>query len=127
MLSFASTVVQAGTTICQLEQVELPIFIKTIGWNNENGRAVVVNGLGDKFPAKVVLSKKGAGGGLRTNILVELPEKSDYHPLVIAEFTVFPANNTHRVIGIGYTIEDGKRYLSSSFGNLEANCQSRDD
>lgn len=109
----------ATTTICNVNgEVIGPT---TVSWDTATGKAKVRSFSGAVYEGKVSLVRKH-DKGIKVN-LVFPGMGSPYQDEM--EYIVFPSSDDeYRIIGVGYKLIDGRKYLDISDGNFEANCSS---
>lgn len=109
----------AQTTICKVEGDS--IGPELISWDTRTQRAEVKM-LGEELQGKVTWRRKHNDLGEKVNLSF-----TPANPLFgdEYEFVVFPTEDGHRVMGVGYKRHNGVRYFDTSQGNYPAACTSR--
>lgn len=115
---FISPLATATTTICNITGDDFSPM-QALSWNTETGEAKIRSSSRKVHEGKVSLVRKHSNG-LKVNLVFNGFADQDE-----MEYIVFPALvNGHRIIGVGYKIIDGQKYLDISDGNYPANCSS---
>lgn len=124
----------AMSTLCQIKggYGHLPTVIS---WDIKTKSAKYTDQINETHIGTVTLSREHdsleATGqklvrGEKINLFFDYGR--DYYGISTAEFIIFPVfpdrGKTHRVIGIGYSTIDGKRYLTQLIGADDAVCVS---
>lgn len=111
--------VYASSTFCKIEKQGAVNFFKAVTWNEKTKEAELIDWKDKTFSGKVTLSRKHFEGQ-KVNILVHF--KKPYLGINIAEFIVFPVKKDFRILGSGYVVKKGKRFLNITYGNRTAKC-----
>jgi len=118
LLTLSTTInIYASQYICKIND---SCDFTTIGWNTVTKTAKLIESSGKVDIGKVTLSRKH-DEGFKVNIDIKYVNHS-YRDM--SEFIIFTVGKEHRVIGAGFIIKDGKKYLDISYGNHKADCLS---
>ena|SRR3989344_3069176 len=119
----------AMSTLCQIEG-GLGSVPKVISWDTETKKAKYTDQLNETHIGTVTLSREHdsleATGqkfvrGEKINLFFDYGR--DYYDISIAEFIIFPVmGKKYRVIGVGYSTIDGKRFLTQLIAASDAVC-----
>lgn len=96
-----------------------PLAPKLISWDTDTHVAHLE--LGRLYTGSVTLTRKFNDGYKVNMVFPNVLYQSEL------EYIVFPLSHgggTFRVIGVGYEVIDGKRYLTTGFGEYNASCKS---
>ena len=122
----------AMSTLCQIAGGLGPVP-KVISWDTETKKAKYTDQLNETHIGTVTLSREHdsleATGqkfvrGEKINLFFDYGR--DYYGISTAEFIIAPvfpvSGRTHRVIGVGYSTIDGKRFLTQLIAASDAVC-----
>lgn len=94
---------------------------KKIGWDTNTNTAKIIDYAGKVYTGRITLNRKFNKRGFKININIKYKQPFYQEE---SEFVVFTVGNGYRVIGVGYIIKNGQKYLDVSHGDHKINCLS---
>jgi len=112
------SLVSAETTICKAIDSKA-LFIRGVAWDTEKMTAKLSTTTGKTIVGQIT-SIRNHDKGIKVNIVST--QKGAIIGTDLTEWVIFTFGNTHKIIGVGYIVREGKQLLDIFLGNEEINC-----